>query len=485
MLRAALYCAAATGMLALFGCEVCPYIESLGRATMSVLFAAFFLAAWVLRIPLHRVLVARAPPLSQARRQFMLDLGLFVGVGMGVTAFDQVVFGFPVISGLKATLGATTVGLFFAADSALAKEREVAGRIDSDEAAVPPVARVWPLTRRFTAVAVAVVVLVVVDLLFLSLRNLEVMAGMEAEGVLALRVEVFREAGIALAFFVPLTVNLIFAFTRNLKLFLARQQGALEKVALGKLDARVPVASADEFGQIAWHTNQMISALREREQVRDLFGKLLSPAIARRLLADEGGRLGGARRPAVVLFSDVRDFTRRTETSDPEALVSDLNRYFTRMVEVVHRHGGIVDKFMGDGLMAIFGLDQPEQAASQAVRAAAEMLAEVETLNQEVAQPFAIGIGLHAGEVVAGTIGSPLRMEFTCIGDAVNVAARVEGLTRSLGAPLLITSAVYDALGAEAAVWPFVPLGEQTLKGRAGKVVVLGLAPRVTMATAS
>ncbi len=475
MLRSALYCAAATGMLALFGCEVCPYIESLGQATLAVLFAAFFLVAWLLRIPLHRAVVARAPLLSQARRQFLLDLGLFVSVGLCLTLFDRVVFGFPLASGLKATLGAATVGLFFAADSALAKEREVARIIARGEAEAPPVERVWSLTRRFTGVAVAVVLLVVVDLLFLSLRNLEVLAGMEAGAVLKLRGEIFREAVVALAFFLPLTVHLIFAFTRNLKLFLAQQQRALEEVAQGRLDARVPVASADEFGRIAWHTNQMIAALREREQVRDLFGKLLSPGIARRLLAQEGGRLGGARRQAVVLFSDVRDFTRRTETSEPEALVADLNRYFTRMVEVVHRHGGIVDKFMGDGLMAIFGLDGPEHAAAQAVRAAVEMLDEVESLNREVSQPFAIGIGIHAGEVVAGTIGSPLRMEFTCIGDAVNVAARVEGLTRTVGVPLLITGALHEALGTEAAEWPFVPYGEQTLKGRAGKVRVLGL----------
>lgn len=471
MLRALVYYVASVGLLSLFGCEVCPYIESLGRFTLAGLFTLFFGIAFVARWPLEKKLVLSAPPLEQVRRQFLLDLGSFVAIGVALTLWDRIIYGFPVTSGMKALLGAATIGLFFATDSALARERVVVADLIRRGDRVQVGNAQLSMTRKFVVVALGTLTLLVIDLSFLALGDLR----QSSDPTRSAHTELIIESVIALAFFFPLTINLILSFARNLRLFLGNQRKVLEEVSRGRFDVQVPVASSDEFGVIAGYTNQMIDSLRERERVRDLFGKLVSPAIAQRLLAGEALNLGGSRRPVVVLFSDIRNFTTRTEHSDPEQIVSDLNRYFGKMVEIVHAHGGIVDKFIGDGMMAIFGLEDVERGAADGVRAARAMLDAVTELNRELSQPIEIGIGLHAGEVVAGTIGAPSRLEFTFIGDTVNVAARLEGLTREIGSPLVISQAVLDAVEDKQFDCQWTPCGARSLKGRTGQVQVYAL----------
>jgi adenylate cyclase len=167
--------------------------------------------------------------------------------------------------------------------------------------------------------------------------------------------------------------------------------------------------------------------------------------------------------------------TTRTESSSPEAIVADLNRYFTEMVAVVHAHGGIVDKFIGDGLMAIFGFDGEPDAATAAVLAARDMHSAVVVLNRSLAEPIAIGVGIHVGEAIAGTIGSPDRLEFTFIGDVVNTAARIEGMTKALGASPLISADVMAALSPTAQALGWSDVGPQALKGKHDSVQLYGL----------
>lgn len=474
MLRALVFYAASVGMLTLFGCEVCPHIASLGQATLAVMFTVFFAIALLLRPWLTHAWVTSAPLLHQPRRQFLLDFGSFAAVGTTLMLYDRIVFSFPLGSGFKALLGAMTVGIFFAADSALWRERQIFRGLTERGETLDPGTQSFSLTRKFVLIALTTLALMAGDLAYLAMRDLEELRNSNGT-LLGAKRELMTESVIALAFFFPLTVNLILSFAKNLRLFLENQRTALAQVAAGRFDVRVPVASTDEFGAIARDTNKMIDGLRERERMRDLFGKLLSPGIAQRLLAGEGLKLGGSRRKVVVLFSDVRNFTSRTEAATPEALVADLNRYFGRMVDVVHAHGGIVDKFIGDGLMAIFGLEKFEDGANASVRAAAAMLEAVKDLNCELTQPVAIGIGIHAGEVVAGTIGAPTRLEFTFIGDTVNVAARIESLTKELRTGLLISGAVHGALTGETTQWKWNPRGAQELKGRAAQITVFSL----------
>jgi len=224
-----------------------------------------------------------------------------------------------------------------------------------------------------------------------------------------------------------------------------------------------------------------VAHARERAMLRNAFGGYVSPQIMSEILAGNiHPGLGSKRERVCILFSDIRNFTTRSEFMPPEELIEMLNRYFTEMTQAVHDHGGTVDKFIGDGMMCFFGAPQPlANAADAAVASAKDMLRRLDALNVTFAaqgrEPIAIGIGLHIGEVVVGHVGSDARHEYTLIGDAVNAASRIEGMTKSLGYPLLISSAVWNDLSERDA---FVPLGAHAVKGRSS-VEVFGYTGRI------
>ena len=197
---------------------------------------------------------------------------------------------------------------------------------------------------------------------------------------------------------------------------------------------------------------QAMRDAREKKFLKGSFAGSVSPQVLREIMAGRIAPGQAVRKRACVLFSDIRGFTRRGEGMAPEKLVAILNRYFSVMSEVVHKHHGTVDKFIGDGLMAIFGapeaLAQPERNALEAAQEMIERLAEV---NAELAaqgdEPLKIGIGLHSGEIVVGHIGSRERHNYTAIGDVVNVASRLEGLSKTAGHVIICSKAVAQALG--------------------------------------
>ncbi len=207
----------------------------------------------------------------------------------------------------------------------------------------------------------------------------------------------------------------------------------------------------------------------ERERVRSLFGVYMSEEVVEHILAgaiDEQGE----QRIVTVLFSDIRNFTTLSESRSPRVVVSLLNAYFDRMCAVVARHGGVVNKFLGDGMLVVFGA--PERLSDDAPRAfaaALEMQAEARRLAEEGVFPgLAIGVGLHRGPVVAGNVGGSQRQEYTVIGDTVNTASRVESLTKGLGRTVVLTSAVAEKLGEVA----LDPLGSHGVKGRSQELVL-------------
>ncbi|BCU75424.1 CHASE2 domain-containing protein [Luteolibacter sp. LG18] len=199
----------------------------------------------------------------------------------------------------------------------------------------------------------------------------------------------------------------------------------------------------------------LVTEKLERGRLHREFRRFVSRDVADTLVRDPDlyrGVATGRRRRVVVLFSDVRGFTSRSEDSDPAELVAQLNEYLSRMVDIVFKHGGTLDKFIGDAVMAHWGaLEEGDEAdhARQAVEAAREMLEALDELNEkwsgEGREPFKIGVGLHLGEVLAGEIGSKERTEFGVIGDAVNLASRIEGMTKYFAVPLLVSGAVVDA----------------------------------------
>lgn len=241
----------------------------------------------------------------------------------------------------------------------------------------------------------------------------------------------------------------------------------------GDLTGRVAVDGVDEIGRLGTALNQMVKGLGERDRVKELFGRYVATQVSERILKGEVN-LGGESRRVTILFSDIRNFTTMAEQMTPEQVVSFLNDYFSEMVEAVFSQGGILDKFIGDGMMAVFGSmedmpDHPRRAVLSALRMKA-MLGKINGERGVVGKPaIAIGIGIHTADVIVGNIGTRKRLEYTVVGDGVNTCSRVESLNKELGTTILITQTTYEMLRDE-----FVcrELPDQELRGKKNSLAI-------------
>lgn len=249
--------------------------------------------------------------------------------------------------------------------------------------------------------------------------------------------------------FIIFTISLLISVA--LAFIIARQvtqpvnllsQGA-ERIEHGDYEHDIKVKRRDEIGQLAHSFNSMAKGLAEKEKVRNLLGKVVSTAIAEELLSKDIA-LGGEERFVTVLFSDVRNFTSLCEGRDPKEILSLLNEYFTKISTKIEENNGVVDKYIGDAVMAIFGAPvQHKNDAVHSIVAAFEMCSELKKLNENFKQrgiaPLGIGIGINSGLVVAGNMGSKNRLNYTVIGDDVNLASRLEGLTKHYGVEIIVS----------------------------------------------
>ncbi|BAL75820.1 adenylate/guanylate cyclase domain-containing protein [Bradyrhizobium cosmicum] len=216
-----------------------------------------------------------------------------------------------------------------------------------------------------------------------------------------------------------------------------------------------------------------IAAATARDRVTNLFGQHVSPQVVERLMAEGTSAAGDLRRVA-VMFVDFRGFTAGAQSRTPQEVVDRLDGAFAVLVDILDRQGGIVNKFLGDGFLALFGAPlEASDAAHRAVAAGREMLTAMERINAQTTWPLRIGIGIHFGEVVAGNIGSPRRKEYTVIGDTVNFASRLEALNKEFGSQLLISASVREALGDDGK--DAVALGDVEVRGYEQKVAVYQL----------
>ena len=207
-------------------------------------------------------------------------------------------------------------------------------------------------------------------------------------------------------------------------------------IAEGNFNVSLPVTSRDELGDLTRSFNEMARALREKEMIKRAFTRYVAREVVDEILKNpESLVLTGQRREVTVLFCDIRGFTPLAERLDPEAVVLLLNEFYNLMIETTFKHDGTLDKFLGDGVMCVFGAPIARaDHAMQAVRTALDMLDGIAGLSSRFTRqgrpPIAVGIGVSAGEVVAGTVGSEDRMEYTAIGDSVNLAARLESIAK-------------------------------------------------------
>jgi adenylate cyclase len=246
-----------------------------------------------------------------------------------------------------------------------------------------------------------------------------------------------------------------------------------ERVAAGDYGGRVPVVQDDDLGALAASFNRMQAGLLERQRLQAAFGTYVDPALAARLLQQGDDVFTGERREVTVLFIDIRDFTPFAEANTAEDTVARLNALFEIVVPAIVDAGGHVNKFLGDGALAVFGA--PNDLADHADAAVSAAV----TIDRLVAERFGgelrIGIGINTGVVIAGTIGGGGKLEFTLIGDAVNVAARVEQLTKTTGDAILVTQQSVDALASRPS--GLTDRGSHALKGKSAAIQVFALAP--------
>ena len=263
------------------------------------------------------------------------------------------------------------------------------------------------------------------------------------------------------------------AVARSLAEPVDKVRTAIARVEDGSFDEEVVVDDGGEIGFLQAGFNRMVAGLRERERIRNAFGTYVDRDVAEHILR-EGTDLAGEEVEVTILFLDIRDFTAFAERLRPPEVVATLNRLFELIVPIIHRHHGHVDKYVGDGLLAVFGAPrrQPDHA-QQGLAAAGEVAAAVAA---EFEDELSIGVGLNSGPVVAGNLGGGGRLDFSVIGDTVNVAARVEAATRQTGDTILITEATRELLGDTEV--DLVERSDVSLKGKTERVRVFApLAP--------
>ena len=252
---------------------------------------------------------------------------------------------------------------------------------------------------------------------------------------------------------------------------LLRLKDCAQNIANGNYDIRTGITTGDELGVLSDTFNDMAVSLQEKELMYETFGKVVTPEI-RNWLLQGNTKLGGETVCATILFCDIRGFTSLSEQIKPEQVVKLLNKYFFAMEQCIVKHNGIINKYIGDAIMAIFGVPVPnEKQAIDAYKCCLYMRKTLTELNKELENenlpPIKFGIGLHTGNVLAGNIGSNSRMEYTVIGDAVNVASRIESLCKEYNCDLLISETTAEGIIAdESFSSQLKSIGETQIRGR-------------------
>lgn len=300
------------------------------------------------------------------------------------------------------------------------------------------------------------------------------------------QVQIFLIASFGFLLIITIGILLASRITRPLN----RVVSAASQVSQGKLDVNVEPQGSDELAYLAHAFNDMVSHLREGEIYRDLLGRTITPQVRdqlRRGLASGNLRLEGQNTTASIMITDIRKFTVIAENQAPTQVLSWLNQYYGELVPIINAYDGVTNEFVGDSLMAFFGILpinlDPSESALQACSAAVDILRAVKTMNKERLErdepPLVTGIGINTGEVAAGGMGTADRLHYSVIGDSVNVTQRLENMTKELGeTSAIISQYTYVALDSHREKFSFIPLGSHVFKGKSESIDVYRLLPK-------
>lgn len=460
-------------ILGTYGARISPYLGDMGYFSILGYIWPFAIVAG-LKYLLEPRIVERADILMRPRYQFLFDISLYALVGLMILGQHFLLHNQSLSVVLKIVIGSLIIGYFASIDNALTRERYWFSHADHE---VSDSFRFTPLSSKlslFLTITVFIGMTLTGVVAFVDLAQFKSNTVLdEATLIKVFVVDIFFVFGIVLV----LTLRLIHSFSQNVQHIFSTQLSVLGNVQAGNLSQYVPIVTRDEFGLLARQINMMIDGLRDKEQLRKTLEKIVSPSIMEKLLSTDDRTLKyGQEYEVAILFCDLREFTRFTENTSAEDLIFFLNAYFSQMAKIVTTHNGIINKFMGDSVLAVYGLEDSSRAAEDAVKTALTMIEHAHNLAMPDGEQLEIGVGIHTGKVVAGTIGSDERYEYTFIGDAVNTASRLDGLTKRLGYRVVVSSEAFSKMKFDTRC-QFVDLGVKVVRGKSEPIHVYGTSP--------
>ena len=448
------------------------YADNAAFTTILSLFVLFFIIS-LLHTQTEHHFVEQQPLLNQPKRQFSFELIIYILAGIILFLIEIWVNEHSYILASKLFSGILIIGYFASMDSALKREHECFLMLNKTRTTIQNTS---PVSRRFTLFLTITLLVVVLanSLSAYSYMSFSLSLTDQSWTIEELKNAYLMETLFTLAIIMSLTMRLIHSYSLNLQHLFDIQVNALQNIQDGKLDNYVPVLSSDEFGLIAQKTNNVIDELREKEKIRHILESIVSPDIMQKLLhADSSSLKQGEKKHVAVFFCDLRKFTNYAEKNTPEDVIFFLNSYFAKIVDIVTEHKGIVNKFMGDAILAIFPLDDGTATIDDALETAWDIVMHSQAIRLPDGDRFNVGIGIHMGYATAGTIGSHNRFEYTFIGDTVNTASRLDGLSKRLGYSIIISEETYNHLQSRTKE-RFVDLGEQKIRGKTEPLHVYG-----------
>lgn len=404
--------------------------------------------------------------------EFFISLGLYLMAAcLGFMLLKFGISSIPSVISYKFIIGTVVYGYFVAVDNALNTERRCyyerrfifAKEIHFESS-----------TRRMRMFIVTSILITIVAFYFSAHTILYQLINSKNLDSGTLHNVFLYDIVIMTALIIGFSMRVAYSYSQNQKYLLDSQLNTLQQLQKGNLDSFVPIMSNDEFALIAQQTNRMIEELREKQKVSSVLERIVSPNIMQKLIGGDANMLKqGQEYEVAILFCDLRRFTTFVENTPPDQVIRFLNAFFAKISDLITAHNGIINKFMGDAILAVFGIDGKEQAAQNAIQAAMHIISHTRTINLGDGKEFDIGVGIHMGRAVAGTIGSADRYEYTFIGDVVNTASRLDGLSKRLGYRIIISNKVFRLLPDNLSK-KFVDLGSQRVRGKSDSVLVYG-----------
>ena len=406
-----------------------------------------------------------------ARRRlitYAFDFGLYFVVALMVLLVEVLFLDRPFGLSIDVAIGVLVFGYFAALDNALQRQL---GWFRRNEVSVDGGFTLVPMAQKFSIVMTLTILILAVTI---SLSSYRLIHSAAAERVDQLPLYFLLEVMFIFGALLALLLRLINSYTRNIHAFLQEQMNVLRSVQKGDLDLRAPIMSQDELGLMAVQINAMIENLRDRDRLHKTLERVVGSNIMEKLLStDDDALKRGQEDEVAIMFCDMRDFTSMSEAASAEEVILFLNNFFSDLSDIVSRHNGTINKFMGDAVLAVYGLESESNPVEDAVTSVLEILAHTRQFMLPDGSHPDMGAGIHFGKVMAGTIGSEQRYEYTFLGDAVNTASRLEGLTKRLKYRIVISADGYQQLSEEMRR-KFADLGPQRVRGKSEPIHVFG-----------